>query len=235
MDMRTCHGPAHRKCPFEGAWPLAPKRATFRGPQVAVREAITGRGALRGQHVPGHIRALIVIRPELNPARQPISEYAIFVAIKSQLQDRWGKAGLALLVICIIGTVGVGVFVADPIAVPFDALSTVGTLHVVFGTVAMMLLPFAALLINLSLARKNPAWAPARRALLWTSGLPLLGLMLFLIMVASVVPAEGWPPRFLFLTYMVWLITLASQAITVRGQLARDLTDVRIAGERTPS
>jgi len=177
--------------------------------------------------------ALIIIRPELNPARQPISEYAIgrlgwmmvltflisavsygalFVAIKSQLQDRWGKAGLALLVICIIGT-----------------------LHVIFGTVAMMLLPFAALLINLSLVRKNPAWAPARRALLWTSGLPLLGLMLFLIMVASVVPAEGWPPRFLFLTYMVWLITLASQAITVRGQLARDLTDVRIAGERTPS
>lgn len=91
-----------------------------------------------------------------------------------------------------------------------------------------MLLPFAALLINLSLARKNQAWATARRALLWTAGLPLLGLVGFLVHLAIfVIPLGdasgpgvpiGWPPRFLFLTYMVWLITLAWQAIRVRSQ-----------------
>ena len=91
-------------------------------------------------------------------------------------------------------------------------------LHVIFGTSALVLLPLAALLINLSLARRNQAWATVRRPLLWTAGLPLLGLVLFLVMVAVVVPAEGWPPRFLLLTYMVWLITLAMQAIKLRGR-----------------
>lgn len=161
------------------------------------------------------LAALIFIRPELDPSRQPISEYAIgrlgwimvlaflisavsygslFVAIKSQIRGIWGKIGLGILLICIIGTVGVGVFVADPIVTPMDALSTRGTLHTIFGTSALMLLPFAALLINLSLARKNQAWTTVRRALLWTAGLPLLGLVLFWVMLAVVVPAEGWPP-----------------------------------------
>ncbi len=91
-----------------------------------------------------------------------------------------------------------------------------------------MLLPFAALLINLNVARKNQAWATARRALLWTAGLPLLGLLGFLAHLAIfVIPLGnnaygpgipiGWPPRFLFLTYMVWLITLAWQALKLRS------------------
>jgi hypothetical protein len=185
------------------------------------------------------LAALIFIRPELDPSRKPISEYAIgrlgwmmilaflisavsygslFVAIRSQIRTTGGKIGLGILLICTIGTVGVGVFVADPIVTPFTALSTVGTLHVIFGTTALVLLPLAALLINLSLARRNQAWATTRRPLLWTAGLPLIGLVLFLVMVAVVVPAEGWPPRFLLLTYMVWLITLALQAIESRGR-----------------
>jgi hypothetical protein len=95
------------------------------------------------------------------------------------------------------------------------------------GFSALMLLPFAALLINLSLALKNQAWGTARRVLLWTAGLPLLGLIGFLVhLTIFVIPLEveygpgvplGWPPRFLFLTYMVWLITLAWQAIRVRS------------------
>lgn len=116
-----------------------------------------------------------------------------------------------------------------------------------------MLLPFAALLINLSLALKNhlvpcvqfcnsgdlqyctsgtQAGVTTRRALLWTAGLPLLGLVGFVVHLAIfVMPlgAEaygpgvpiGWPPRFLFLSYMVWLITLALQAIKLRSQKAQ--------------
>jgi Protein of unknown function (DUF998) len=189
--------------------------------------------------------ALIFIRPEIDPSRQPISEYAIgrlgwimvlaflisaasyaalFVAIRSQVRGPWGKIGLGLLAICIIGTVGVGIFTADPIAVPMDALSTRGNLHVIFGGSALFLLPFAALLINLNLARNNSAWATARRALLWTAGVPLFGLVAFIVMVAVIVPAEGWPPRFLFLTYMVWVIVLAGQTLKVRQQNATGLT-----------
>jgi hypothetical protein len=183
--------------------------------------------------------ALIFIRPEVDPARQPISEYAIgrlgwimvmafltsavsygalFVAIRAHVRGWPGKVGLGILLVCSIGTLGVGVFVADPIATPMNSLSTVGTLHVAFGGTALILLPFAALLVNLSLARNSQAWAPARRALLWTAGLPLLGLVLFCASLAVVVPAEGWPPRFLLLTYAAWLIVLALQAIKLRSQ-----------------
>lgn len=192
--------------------------------------------------------ALIFIRPDLDPSWHTISEWAIgpygwimsaaflisatsyaalFVVLMSQVRGIMGHIGLGILLICVIGTVGVGVFTTDPLETPWNALSTIGTLHIIFGTIALMLLPFAALLINLSLALKNKAWSPARRVLLWTAGLPLLGLAGFLTYTAIfVVPLGpgahgpgvniGWPPRFALLTYMVWLITLAWQAINQR-------------------
>ena len=190
--------------------------------------------------------ALIFIRPDLDPSWHTISEWAIgphgwimslaflisaasygalFVAIKSQVRGIWGKIGLGILFICFIGTVGVGLFTTDPYP-PEKNPTTTGILHVISGSSAMMLLPFAALLINLNLARQNKAWATARRALLWTAGLPLFALVGFVVhLVIFVIPLGdyygpglqiGWPPRFLFLTYAVWLITLAWQAIRVR-------------------
>ena len=192
--------------------------------------------------------ALIFIRPDIDPSWHTISEWAIgpygwimslaflisavsygslYVAIKSQIQGRWGKIGLAILLICTIGTVGVGVFTTDPYP-PEKTLSTIGILHIITGTSALMLLPFAALLINLNLASKNQAWVKAQRALLWTAGLPLLAFVGFVVHLSIfVIPLGdyygpglqiGWPPRILFLTYMVWLITLAWQAIKVRSQ-----------------
>ena len=195
--------------------------------------------------------ALIFIRPDLDPSWRTISEWAIgrhgwimvlaflisalsygslLVAIKSQMRGIWGKAGLGILLICTIGTVGVGLFVTDPMPLtPQKGLSTTGALHVIFGSSALMLLPFAALLVNLSLALKNPAWAPARRALLCTAGLPLLALAGSVVHLAVVVMPMGddaygpgvplgWPPRLLLLSYMVWLITLAAQAIRLSSQ-----------------
>lgn len=139
--------------------------------------------------------------------------------------------------ICTIGTIGVGIFVMDsmPLAAQ-KGLSITGMLHVIFGSSALMLLPFAALVINVNLVCRNPAWGRARRPLLWTAGLPTLSLAGFIAhMVIFLVPLGenaygpgvplGWPPRFLLLSYMVWLITLAWQAITLRrhdGLAARE-------------
>jgi hypothetical protein len=72
----------------------------------------------------------------------------------------------------------VGIFTTDPVPLRFP-LSTRGTLHVIFGTSQLVLLPFAALFINLSLARNNEPWKPALRILLWTAGLPLFGFLSF--------------------------------------------------------
>jgi hypothetical protein len=115
-------------------------------------------------------------------------------------------------------------------------LSTRGTLHVIFGTSQLALLPFAALLINLSLARKSQTWARARRVLLWTAGLPLCGFGAFVLYSAIFVfplgtqaygPGVniGWPPRVAFFTYMLWLVTLAWQAIGCSDQGRAERTD----------
>lgn len=197
--------------------------------------------------------ALIFLRPDLDPSWHTISEWAIgrhgwimvlafltsalsygalLVAIRSQARGTWGKVGLSILLICTIGTVGVGLFVTDPMPItPQKGLTTGGAIHAVSGTAALMLLPVAALLINLSLALKNQAWAAARRALLWTAGLPLLafaGSVLHLAMAVMPLGDDaygpgvplGWPPRLLLLSYMVWLITLALQAIKLRRHVA---------------
>jgi hypothetical protein len=187
--------------------------------------------------------ALIFVRPDLAPSWHTISEWAIgrygwimsgaflisalsyaalFVMLKSQLHGSLGRMGLGTLLICMIGATGVGIFTTDPMPLHFP-LSTRGTLHVIFGTSQLVLLPFAALLINLSLARNNEAWRPTRRVLLWTAGLPLFGFLSFAVYSAIFVfplgPGAygpgvniGWPPRFAFLTYMLWVVTLGWQA-----------------------
>ena len=136
--------------------------------------------------------ALIFLRPDLAPSWHTISEWAIgpygwimsgaflisalsyaalFVMLKSQLHGPMGRIGLGILLISAIGAAGVGIFTTDPMPL-HSSLSTRGTLHVIFGTSQLVFLPFAALLINLSLARNNEAWRSARRVLLWTAGLP---------------------------------------------------------------
>ena len=137
--------------------------------------------------------ALIFLRPDLAPSWHTISEWAIgpygwimsgaflisaisyaaFVMLKPQLHGSLGRIGLGILLMCVIGATGVGICTTDPMPL-HSPLSTRGTLHVIFGTGQLVLLPFAALLINLSLAR-NEAWRSARRVLLWTAGLPLFG------------------------------------------------------------
>jgi hypothetical protein len=187
---------------------------------------------------------LIFLRPDLAPSWHTISEWAIgrygwvmsaaflfsalsyaalSVMLKSQIHGVPGRIGLGILLICVIGATGVGIFTTDPMPLRFP-LSLRGTLHLIFGTGQLTLLPFAALLININLARKNKAWRRARRVLLWTAGLPLLGFLSFVIytaiFVAPLGPGAygpgvniGWPPRFAFFTYMLWVVMLGYEAI----------------------
>ncbi|HZQ56046.1 MAG TPA: DUF998 domain-containing protein [Bryobacteraceae bacterium] len=201
---------------------------------------------------------LIFLRPDLDPSWHTISEWAIgpygsimsaaflisalsyaalLLMLRSQLHGVSGRIGCLLLSICVIGATGVGLFKTDPMPI-HPPLSIRGTLHVVFGTSQLVLLPFAAFFINLSLVRYNEAWRRARRLLLWTGGLPLFGLLSFVIHSAIFVfplgPGAygpgvniGWPPRFAFFTYMLWVVTLSWQAIqcsrhTTRARQERD-------------
>ncbi len=106
--------------------------------------------------------------------------------------------------------------------------SITGGLHILCGTTALFLLPYAALVINLGLARKSPAWSTRRLPLLATAGLPLMGFLGFVIYTALFAvplgPAArgpgvniGWPPHVAFISYMLWLVVLASQALRIQG------------------
>ena len=220
---------------------------TNRSVPISTRAARLAIGAILSYQI--LLIVLIFLRPDLDPSWHTISEWAIgpygwimsgaflisalsyaalFVMLTSQLQGMMGRIGLGILLICVIGATGVGIFTTDPMPLRFP-LSTVGMLHFIFGTSQLMLLPFAALLINLSLARMNENWARARRVLLWTAGLPLFGFGAFILYSAIFVFPKGpqaygpgvnigWPPRFAFLTYMLWLVTLAWQAIRCSDQ-----------------
>lgn len=187
---------------------------------------------------------LILLRPDLDPSWHTISEWAIgpygwimsgaffisgvsyaamFIMLRSQVRGAMDRIGLGILLICMISAFGVSICTTDPMPL-WPPLSTRGTLHVIFGTAQLALLPFAALLINLSLARKSATWASARRVLLWTAGLPLFGSGGFVVYSAIFVfplgkqaygPGVniGWPPRFAFCTYAMWVVTVAWQAI----------------------
>lgn len=134
-----------------------------------------------------------------------VSYGSLAVATRPAVRGVGGRIGLGILVVCALGTVGVGVFIADPVVTPLEGLSTVGTLHVVTGLVALVLLPFAALLISRSVAGRDPAAGLVR----WTGWLPLAGLV-GQWLLSTVVPPEGWPPRLLFATYAIWVVVLAT-------------------------
>lgn len=86
--------------------------------------------------------ALIVLRPEIDPARKPISEYAIgrlgwlavlgfqisaaayaflVFALRRTVRDKLGRIGMVVLSYCAVATVVVGLCVADPVTTPMTS------------------------------------------------------------------------------------------------------------------
>jgi hypothetical membrane protein len=161
---------------------------------------------------------LIRLRPDLDPSWHTISEWAIgphgwmmsgafiisglsyaalFVLLRSHLPSMLGRIGLGVLLICVVGAVGVGIFTTDPALLRYP-LCIRGTLHIIFGTSQLILLPFVALFINLSLGN-NRGWVMARRVLLSTAGLPLFGFSDFRGVHRPLCGSSGcrrlWPRR----------------------------------------
>lgn len=211
-------------------------------PTISTIEAWLAMGAILTYQ--GLLGALIFLRPDLDPSWHSISEWAIgphgwimsgaflvssvsylslFVMLKTQLRKPMGRIGVGILLICAIGAAGAGIFTTD--SMPFHPpLSMRGTLHILCGTCQLVLFPFAALIISISLARAKQVWARARRPLLWAAWLPLFGFLCFAVYTSLfVVPMGpnaygpgvniGWPPRFAFFTYMLWIVIVGSLAI----------------------
>jgi Protein of unknown function (DUF998) len=192
------------------------------------------------------LAALHLLKPELNPSWHVISEYAIgrygwimvlaflslatslvtlFITLSSQLRTIVGRIGLGLLLLSAAGMTIAGIFSTDPITAVEGTQTARGSLHELGALLDVT--PIAALMISLSLAR-NPAWFSARRSLLWTAGLPLLGLVLFIVSTTVMLTQNdgefgpevliGWPNRFLVVTYCAWLMTVAWCAIQLKNK-----------------
>lgn len=190
--------------------------------------------------------AAVVVNPQWNPLTRQLSEYALAdhgwlmiaaflasgvayaalaVAIRSQMRDAAGTIGLGILGYCALGSVGVGVFVTDPMTTPIPDISTRGMLHAVFGLSALLFLPVAALLVTRAHACCHPQGSPARRTLHLVALLPLAGLVFVWVPeVAGLIRTGGWPDRVLFLTYTVWVLVVAAQL-----RVAHRPTAIRLA------
>lgn len=155
---------------------------------------------------------LHLLRPELDPSWQPISEYALgehgwimtlaflawglsaiglFVAIRSQTRTVGGRIGLGFLLIGAAGPILAAVFPADPITTPPDALTTNGTLHSLGAVLGGNSLPIAAALLTWSLTRSKASWSSVRRRLVWATVLAWAGLIVFSVSMAILLPRGG--------------------------------------------
>jgi hypothetical protein len=195
--------------------------------------------------------ALHVLRPDLDPSWRFISEYEIGdygwvmrlaffalalscaslgVALVSQVPTIAGYLGLALLVLSAIGMIVAAIF----------APGGAGGLHEVGAMLDS--LPLAALLMSWSLS-PNGAWSPVRRTLAWTAGIPLLGLVIFLLSLAVMLPRNGgqpgpevlagWPNRIMILAQCAWLIPVAW--LTAGFTREQPSGPVTIGGDRSVS
>ena len=127
------------------------------------------------------LAALHFIQPDLDPSWTVISEYelgdygwimtvaflawglsavSLFLAIRSQVGDLAGRAGLIFLLIGAAGPILAGLFTTDPVSTPPDALTARGMIHSTGAALVDGIL-IAATLLTLSLVRKNPHGGPS--------------------------------------------------------------------------
>jgi hypothetical protein len=193
------------------------------------------------------LASLHVLSPEFDPSWRMVSEYAngqygwvlslmfaswavsswsLAFAIWSQVGTRTGKISLVFLIAAGIG---------EAMASVFDINHP---LHDLAGMIGIGSLPFAAMLISVSLGRTQP-WSIAKKPLLFTANLTWISVILlaatFAVMIGTfiqsgaeidpqatittlplgVIGLVGWTNRFLILAYCVWVMTVAWQAIRV--------------------
>lgn len=181
------------------------------------------------------------IKPEFNPSWNMISQYeignygwimqlafltlasscfALVLAIHSQVRTIWGRIGLVLLLVTVIGMTIAAFNITDPITTPRAEMTAHGNLHGLGFLLGVPSQVIAILLISLTL-RRNRAWVSARRVLLWTAQLPWLSVA---VMGAIIIANGGkfgpgifvgWPNRLYIISCCIWLMTVAWHALGI--------------------
>ena len=188
-----------------------------------------------------------LLTPELDASMRPISEYALgphgwlmtlaFLAwgastaslvwtLRAHVRRLTGRIGLVFLLIGAAGPLLAAVFPMDPMATPGGRATVSGNIH----NLAAMLgdgIPIGALLLTISLVRRNPSWRPARWPLVLTMVLSWIGVIVMTAMLAAHMSgsggqfgpnsAIGWPARLMILAYVSWIVTAALFAVRIEA------------------
>jgi hypothetical protein len=204
------------------------------------------------------LASLHLLSPEFDPSWRMISEYAngryawvlslMFVCwalstwalafgIRSLVKNSAGKIGVVFLT-----AAGVGEAMASAIDINHEFL------HNLAGSVGILSLPIAAMLISISISRIEP-WSPAKKWLLWAANLTWISVVLLVASLIAMgvtfiragghVPANGrslplnaslpsgtiavvgYANRFLVVTYCAWVMLAAWLAIPAGSKTGR--------------
>ena len=175
------------------------------------------------------LASLHILSPEFDPSWRVVSEYALghygwvlslmffawalsswalVFAIRPEVRTIGGRIGLVFLV-----AAGVG----EAMASVFDLRRP--ELHGLAGALGIPSLPIAAMLISVSLSRTH-RWFPTKKVLVWTANLTwmslaLMGAAMFSLTrkIGGLKVSIGWPNRLLIVIYLLWVMTVAWQAI----------------------
>ena len=179
------------------------------------------------------LAALHVLSPEFNPSSRMVSEYALgnYSWVLSLMFLAWALSCVALVfaiwpdVRTIGGKIGLGFLLLSALGMSMAAVFDVNhNLHGLAAMIGMPALPFAAILISVSLSR-NSSWSSARWLLIGTALLTWVSLILMNVAVftgysptweANPSAWFGWANRFLIIAYNIWLTIVAWRALHIR-------------------
>ena len=185
-----------------------------------------------------------LIKPEIDPDWQPISEYALgrngwmmrlaffsmmmatgmatFVSLKFYKKIP-GRIGTVLLAISCIGFLLAGVFNTDPSTTSNENMTTVGTLHSVGAGFSGMII-FASLFIVWQFY-KDPIYREVRRPLAYATIVLWISEIMLIISMVIYLPKNGgnlgpetivgWQGRFMVICAAIWLIVFLKQTMKI--------------------
>jgi len=183
------------------------------------------------------------LKPELDPSWRMISEYeigrfgwmmrvaffcwgasvaALLVTIWPSLQSASGTISRWWLIVIAIAQIGAGIYKTNPIT--DTSPNPANTIHALCGAIVILTFPIVATLTVHSLLL-NSGWSAAQSQLIFGVALAWLGVAAFFASIivsrrldssaGSVGPKVylGWPNRFMVVTYALWIIIVAGNAL----------------------
>ena len=158
------------------------------------------------------------------------SVLALLITIWGSLQPISGTISRWWFVLIMIALFGAGIFKTNPITE--NNPNRVNTIHTICGAIVILTFPIAATLAVNSLLH-NQLWSANRGQLIFGTVLTWIGMVVFFatIIISGILnPSiltpqakidgphvyQGWPNRFMVVTYIIWIIIVAEIAFRLR-------------------